>query len=82
MPKDPPGSGVPPSGDESGYDADGLRVTWDSGGLGAAGAAQRAARAAWLSLELRQKVTWHQDSEAVHVAIAVPLGTKPRDPRT
>ena len=68
-----------PTRDDSGYDADGLRVTWDSGGLGAAGAAQRAARAAWLALELRQKVTWHQDSEAVHVAIAVPAGTKHRD---
>ena len=68
---------APPDG--SGFDGDGLRVVWDSAGLGASGAAQRAARSAWLALDLRQKVSWHQDSEAVHVAIAVPAGTKPRE---
>ena len=69
----------PSAADHGGFDEDGCRIVWDSAGLGAVGAVTRASRSAWLALDLRAKLSWHQDSGAVHVAVAVPAGTVARD---
>ena len=63
------------------YDEDGLRCAFDSGGLGASGAALRSARACWASTDLRQRLSWTQDSASVTALLAVPAGTRAKDVR-
>jgi hypothetical protein len=62
-----------------GFDEDGLRCAFDSGGLGPAGAALRSARAAWANTDLRQRLTWQQSSGEIHVSMRLPRGTRAAD---
>ena len=64
---------------EAEFDEDGLRVAFDSAGLGAAGAARRAARSAWASTELRARMRWSQTTAEVHVTLGMPRGTRARE---
>ena len=61
--------------DRGKYDEDGLRVKWDS----APSALVRDLRADWLNMDLKEKISWTQGGEEVHVLVKVPPGTRRSD---
>jgi hypothetical protein len=57
-------------------DEDGVRIAFDSAGLGAEGERRRAIRAAWAATDLRDKLSWSQDSISVTAVVRLPAGTR------
>jgi len=73
---DPAASAGKPPHRAADVDEDGLRVTFDSAGLGVEGEKRRSGRTAWAALDLRDKLSWNQDSTSVTATVKLPAGTR------